>query len=104
MMKQTKLGEFEELVLMAILKVGDSAYGISIASEIEKATRRNVAIGALYTTLGRLESKGLLTSRIGDPINERGGRARKYYKIEAIGISALNESDRRRRSLIPVPV
>jgi len=80
-MKNTKqfLGEFEELVLLAILKIGKDAYGVPIAKAIEEASGRSVSTGALYTTLSRLEEKNFISSRMGEKTEERGGRAKKIF-------------------------
>ena len=83
------LGEFEHLVLLAVLRLGDGAYAVPVRTEIEERGRRPVARGALYTTLDRLEQKGLLRSRVGDPLPERGGRARRYYSVSTQGLAAL---------------
>jgi DNA-binding PadR family transcriptional regulator len=93
----TNLGEFEQVVLLAVLRVGEEAYANPLLEEIGKAGGREVARGALYTALDRLEQKGLLRSRLGEPLAERGGRARRYYAVTARGLSALKES---RRSLL----
>jgi DNA-binding PadR family transcriptional regulator len=85
----TYLGEFEHLVLLAVLRVGEGAYAVPVRAEIESRAGRTVARGALYTTLDRLEQKGLLTSRLGDPLPERGGRARRYYTVSARGLASL---------------
>ncbi len=85
----TYLGEFEHLVLLAVLRVGQGAYAVPVRAEIESRAGRTVARGALYTTLDRLEQKGLLRSRLGDPLPERGGRARRYYTVSARGLAAL---------------
>jgi PadR family transcriptional regulator, regulatory protein PadR len=91
--KQEPLGEFETLVLMAILRLGEnSAYGVRIHLEIQERAKRRVALGALYTTLDRLERKGYVSSRVGEPTEVRGGRAKKYFKIEAHGASALRNA------------
>jgi PadR family transcriptional regulator PadR len=82
------LGEFEYLVLTAAVRLGDDAYGAAIRQEIEGATKRRCSIGALYTTLDRLESKGLLSSRMGDPTPQRGGRAKRMVRVTAKGIQA----------------
>jgi DNA-binding PadR family transcriptional regulator len=92
------IGEFEELVLLAIFKLGTAAYGVSINETLEDADRV-VSIGALYTTLSRLEEKGLISSRVGEPTMERGGRAKKYFKLEAAGERALREAEATRRKL-----
>lgn len=83
------LGEFEQLVLLAVLRLGDEAYAVTIRQAIEEAAARTVSRGALYTTLERLEAKGLLSSRMGEPTADRGGRARRYHKITATGMRAL---------------
>jgi PadR family transcriptional regulator, regulatory protein PadR len=89
------LGEFEELVLLAVMKLGNNdAYGVSIADAIEGATSKRVSIGALYTTLSRLEEKGFVASRMGEATEERGGRAKKFYKIEALGEQILRETNK----------
>jgi PadR family transcriptional regulator, regulatory protein PadR len=85
----TYLGEFEPLVLLAVLRVGEDAYAVPVRAEIESRAGRVVSRGALYTTLDRLEQKGLLRSRLGDPLPERGGRARRYYAVSARGLASL---------------
>lgn len=91
------LGEFEELLLLAIMRLRDGAYGVSIRQTIEEATERPISIGAIYTTLDRLEKKGFVSSRQGDPTPERGGRAKRYFKIEGAGIQAVNDVQRVRQ-------
>jgi DNA-binding PadR family transcriptional regulator len=91
------LGEFEHIVLLAILRLGDEAYAIPIREEIEERTGRAVARGALYTALERLETKRFLRSRMSDPLPERGGRSRRYFTVTAAGLSAMRTS---RRSLL----
>jgi DNA-binding PadR family transcriptional regulator len=86
------LGEFEQLVLLAIVHLRGEAYGIPIVEEIERRTGRSVARAAVYVTLRRLEDKGFVSSRIGDPTPERGGKARRYVKLEAEGARALREA------------
>ena len=83
------LGEFEQLILLAILRLGDEAYGVTIRAELSEKAGRNVAPGALFTALDRLETKGLLTSRMGDPTPQRGGRAKRYVTVTAEGRRAL---------------
>jgi PadR family transcriptional regulator, regulatory protein PadR len=100
-MAASNIGEFEELVLRAILKLKDEAYGVPIREVLEDATERNITVGALYTTLDRLEAKGFVTSWQGDPTPERGGRARRYFKVTGAGANALREADRIRRKLVP---
>jgi len=88
------LGEFEQIVLLAVLRLGRNAYGVTIWEEIEKRTGRNVMMGAVYATLDRLEAKRLISSKRGDPTPERGGRAKRYFKLTAQGAKALERSRR----------
>lgn len=85
----TYLGEFEQLVLFAILSLRDNAYGVTIREEIHSRTGVDAAAGAVYTTLGRLEARGFVSSRIGEPTPERAGRRRKYYTLKPAGATAL---------------
>jgi PadR family transcriptional regulator PadR len=94
------LGEFEQVVLLAILRLGDNAYGVTIGAEITECTRREPAPGALYTTLDRLEDKGLVTSRLGDPTPQRGGRAKRYFAVNAKGIAAITRAQQAYRRLL----
>jgi PadR family transcriptional regulator PadR len=86
------LGEFEQLVLLAVVHLRDEAYAIPIVDEIERRTGRSVSRAAVYVTLRRLEEKGLVSSWIGDPTPERGGKGRRYVKIEPAGARALREA------------
>ena len=86
------LGEFEEIVLLALLRLGKDAYGVPVRQDIETRTKRSVSIGALYRTLDRLEAKGFVTSWTGDPTPERGGRAKRYFRVEPLGLSALKRT------------
>ena len=86
------LGEFEQLILLAILRLRDDAYGVTIRAELADRAARNVAPGALYTALERLETKGLITSRMSDPIPQRGGRARRHVTVTAAGMEALTRA------------
>ena len=90
--KDGSLGEFEQLVLLALLRLGTNAYGVTVRREITERTGRDTAIGAVYTTLDRLEKKGFVSSCLGEPTAERGGRAKRYYKIKAPGERALQRS------------
>jgi PadR family transcriptional regulator, regulatory protein PadR len=83
------LGEFEQVVLLAILRLDKEAYGVSIRAEIAACTRREPAPGALYTTLDRMEDKGLVRSWLSDPTPQRGGRAKRYFSITKAGRTAL---------------
>lgn len=94
MAKGEYLGEFEHIVLLTILRLGDGAYGAMIRAEIEHVTGRSPAIGAVHATLERLERKGLVASWIGQPTAERGGKAKRHFKIEADGVSALKSARR----------
>jgi PadR family transcriptional regulator len=91
------LGEFEQVVLLAILRMGDDAYAVSIRDEILQCTGRDVSRGSIYITLDRLETKGYLKSRLADPTPERGGRAKRYYALRPRAVEALKES---RRALV----
>jgi PadR family transcriptional regulator PadR len=91
-MTRDSLGEVEHLILLAIVRLEDGAYGVTIRREIELRTGREVAIGALYTALERLERKAFVHSSLSDPRPERGGRARRHYRLKAAGASALRES------------
>ena len=88
------LGEFEQLVLFALLKLKDGAYGAAIRAEIEERTDRRVNSGAVYITLERLENRRLVTSRWGEPTGERGGRRRRYYALTEKGAATLHHSYR----------
>jgi PadR family transcriptional regulator, regulatory protein PadR len=94
------LGEFEQVVLLAILRLGENAYGVSISAEITACTGREPAPGALYTTLDRLEDKGLVSSRLGDPTPQRGGRAKRYFAVNAKGRAAITRAQRSYRRLL----
>ena len=86
------LGAFEEVVLMATMRLGPNAYGAKIRQKVEEATGRSTSIGAVYTTLDRLEKKGYLTSWQGEATAERGGRAKRYFRVEGVGVQAINET------------
>jgi PadR family transcriptional regulator, regulatory protein PadR len=88
------LGEFEQLVLLSVLRLGAGAYGMPVRQEIEERARRDVSIGAVYATLERLQDKGLVASTLGEPSAERGGRAKRTFEVTTKGISALKESQR----------
>jgi PadR family transcriptional regulator, regulatory protein PadR len=83
------LGEFEQLVLLAVLRLDEDAYGTSIRDELKTRAERDVSPGAIFTTLERLEARGLVTSRFGDPTPERGGRRKRFYQVSAEGRRAL---------------
>jgi PadR family transcriptional regulator PadR len=86
------LGEFEQIVLLAILRLQDRAYAVPLREEIQARTGRRVARGALYTALDRLEQKRCLRSRMSEPMAERGGRSRRYFTVTAAGMAAIRAS------------
>ncbi len=86
------LGEFEQVVLLAVMRLGPDAYGVTIRREIESCTGRSVSLGAIYPTLHRLERKGLVTSQTGEPTAARGGRAKRHFSLEPRGVAALRQS------------
>ena len=92
-------GELEQVLMLAILRLGDHAYGVTIRAEIASRAGRQIAPGALYTTLDRLEEKGCLASRMGDPTPARGGRAKRYYTVTAAGLKSVTEAQRAFRNL-----
>ena len=94
------LGEFEQVVLLAILRLGDEAYGVTIGTEITTCTGREPTPGALYATLDRLEDKRLISSRLGDPTPQRGGRAKRYFTVTAIGVAAITRAQQSYRRLL----
>jgi DNA-binding PadR family transcriptional regulator len=89
---KSTLGSFEEYVLFATLRLGEQAYGARIRQTVEEATGRSVSIGAVYATLDRLERKGFISSWQGEATPERGGRAKRYFRVEGAGIQILNET------------
>lgn len=91
-MAKRSLGEFEQLVLLAILRVGDGAYVVPLIREIEEQTGRSASHAAVYIALRRLEEKGLVTSRLADPTPERGGRGKRYYEVHPAAVPLLRES------------
>src|SRR6202166_1601768 len=93
------LGEFEHMVLLAVLRLGDQAYGVTVRREIEARIRREVSIGAIYATLDRLEAKGYVKSHLGDPTPERGGRSKRFFRVLAKGVNAVNRTHRALRSM-----
>lgn len=91
-MKETRLGDFEEVILLLVGILGEQAYALNIAEEFESQTERSVSIGAVHSTLSRLEEKGFLTSEMGESTAERGGRRKRIYTITAYGRRALEIS------------
>ena len=88
------LGEFELMLLLAIIQLGDEAYGVPIARELERHRGREVSVGSVYAALERLESKCLIESSLGDPTPERGGKAKRYFKITKEGLRQVRETRR----------
>ena len=86
------LGEFEQLVLLAILRTAHEAYGVPIRQEIQRQSGRDVTLATVYKTLTRLEEKGLVTGTLGEPTPERGGRRKRYYAVTAAGRRSLRQS------------
>jgi DNA-binding PadR family transcriptional regulator len=97
--KATVLGDFEQLVLLGVLRLGDDAYGAAIRQEIHARSGRDVSINAVYTTLERLETKGLLHSWTGEPTAQRGGRRRKFYALRPAGLTAMRHAYRAFQSM-----
>ena len=88
------MGGFELLVLLALIRLGDEAYGVPISEAIEESSGKEVAMGSVYITLERLEQKGLVSSRLGEPTAERGGRAKTYFRITAKGLREVRQARR----------
>jgi PadR family transcriptional regulator PadR len=84
-----RIGDFEQLILFALVRLGRDAYGVSIRREIDARTGRTVSPGALYTALDRMEARGFVTSRLGDPTPERGGKRKRLYSLQPAGERAL---------------
>jgi PadR family transcriptional regulator PadR len=97
MRKGDYLGNFDLMLLLALLRLGDDAYGVTIARELEEQTAREVVVASVYATLERLQERGLVTSSLGDSTPERGGRAKRYFRITAAGIREVRDA---RRSLV----
>lgn len=90
----TLLGELQQLVLLAVVRLGEGAYGVAVRDEIEDRTGRRVSLGSVYSTLYRLEERGYVSSGRGEPTPERGGRAKRLFRVEAAGSEALLETRR----------
>lgn len=93
------LGEFEHIVVLALLRLSDRAYGVTVRQEIASRISREVSIGAIYATLDRLETKGYVKSALGDPTPERGGRSKRYFHVTAKGVAAVNRTHRALHSM-----
>jgi DNA-binding PadR family transcriptional regulator len=88
------LGEFEHIILLALLRLEDQAYGVTVRREIEFRIKREVSIGAVYATLDRMETKGYVESHLGDPTPERGGRSKRFFRVTSKGVAAVNRTHR----------
>jgi len=88
------LGEFELMLLLTVIRLGDEAYGVPIARELEARRGKDVSVGSVYAALERLEGKGLVESSLGDPTPERGGKAKRYFRVTREGISQVQETRR----------
>jgi len=93
-MDRDHLGGFEHVVILALMRVGEDAYGVTIRQEIEACTGREVSIGAVYATLDRLEAKGYVKSHLGEPTPERGGRSKRFFRITSSGLTAVKRTHR----------
>ncbi|MGJ5820643.1 PadR family transcriptional regulator [Paludibaculum fermentans] len=100
MQSPAPLGEFEQVVLLAILRLQQNAYGVTIRAEIAACTGREPSPGAIYITLDRLEEKGLATSRFGEPTPQRGGRSKRYFTVTAVGVEAVTSAQRAYQRLL----
>ncbi|HEY2914284.1 MAG TPA: PadR family transcriptional regulator [Candidatus Angelobacter sp.] len=92
MPKRSYLGDFELMVLLALMQLGDDAYGLPISREIEEQSGREVALGSVYATLERLEGRGLVSSYLGKPTAERGGKAKRYFRVTSNGLRKARET------------
>jgi DNA-binding PadR family transcriptional regulator len=97
MPKRSYLGEFELMILLALIRLGEDAYGVPISKELRDVTGREVALGSVYAALDRLEKKGFVVSTLGDPTPERGGRAKRYFRVTKTG---MREVEATRTALI----
>ena len=93
-MARAHLAEFELMVLLAVIRLGDNAYGVPISREIEDRTGREAALGSVYAALERLEDKGFVQSRLGERTAERGGRAKRYFSLTSEGLGAARSAQR----------
>ncbi|HLY40745.1 MAG TPA: PadR family transcriptional regulator [Terracidiphilus sp.] len=94
MADRSYLGEFELMILLAVIHLGDEAYGVPISRELEKHRGRGVSVGSVYAALERLEAKGLVSSSLGDPTPERGGKAKRFFQVTRGGLRQVNETRR----------
>jgi PadR family transcriptional regulator, regulatory protein PadR len=92
MVRRGYLGEFELMVILTLIHLGDDAYGVPISRELEKRRGRGVSVGSVYAALERLEQKGLVASSLGDPTPERGGKAKRYFRVTKEGLRQLHQT------------
>jgi DNA-binding PadR family transcriptional regulator len=92
MREHSYLGEFELILLLTILRLGDDAYGVPLSRELSLLRGRDVSVGSVYAALDRLELKGLIASKLGESIPERGGRAKRYFSVTEKGLRSVNET------------
>src|SRR6478736_5524215 len=92
MRRRGYFGEFELMVILALIRLGENAYGVPICREIEERGKREVAVGSVYAALERLEEKGFVSSKLGEPTVERGGRAKRYFQVTSRGVKAVREA------------
>jgi PadR family transcriptional regulator PadR len=95
MSKQEHLGEFEQLALLAVLRLGKDAYGARLREELSDQAGREATVSSIYITLTRLETKGMVASWMGEPTQVRGGKARRFFRVEPRGLVALNQARER---------
>jgi PadR family transcriptional regulator, regulatory protein PadR len=86
------IGDFELVVMLVLLRLGDGAYGVTVSREVEQRCGREVALGSVYATLERLQEKGLVSSQLGEPTPERGGRAKRYFRLTRKGLREVRET------------
>ena len=98
-MSKSSLGPFELATLLAVARLGDDAYGLAIRRDLAERTGRSYAVGAIYTTLQRLEDKGLLDSHASEPLPVRGGRSRRRFRLTGAGVRALRDAERHAASI-----
>ena len=94
MTDRSYLGELELMILLAVIRLGDEAYGVPISRELEKYRKRDVSVGSVYAALERLESKGLIDSSLGEPTPERGGKAKRYFRVTKAGLKQVHDTRR----------
>lgn len=94
MTDRSYLGEFELMILLAVIHLGDDAYGVPICRELERHRGRSVSVGSVYAALERMEAKGLVASALGDPTPERGGKAKRYFTVTKAGLRQVHETRR----------